>query len=77
MEVSKEGGIGPVLARGRRPWGGVTTQEIERSENREQHGGPLCGRGGEQAGDRGSGGTRRKRTMRGDDMGGEMRGEEI
>ena len=37
--MSKEGGIGPVLARGRRPWGGVTTQEIERSENREQHGG--------------------------------------
>jgi hypothetical protein len=33
------GGIGPVLARGRRPWGGATTQEKERSENREQQGG--------------------------------------
>jgi hypothetical protein len=44
------GGIGPVLARGRRSWGGATTQEIERrSENREQHRGPSCGRGGEQA----------------------------
>jgi hypothetical protein len=66
-----------VLARGRRPWGGTKTLEIERSENREQHGGPPCGRGGEQVGGRGSVGTRRKRTMRGDDMGGEMRGEEI
>jgi hypothetical protein len=44
------GGIGPVLARGRRPWGRATTHEIERSENREHHGGPPCGRGGEQAG---------------------------